>query len=296
MNKKANIESYIKKFSKDFDKKLIRLIPKNNFFSNKLYNAIVYVVSVGGKRLRPMFVTEISKILGVSKSKSFRAAAAIEFIHCYSLVHDDLPAMDDDDLRRGRQTCHKKFDEATAILVGDALQTLAFQILSDKKTELKSDIRITLVNELSKSSGLNGMVAGQMLDLVAENKKLSLDQIILLQSLKTGQLFRFSCIAGPILARSKYIDKFEKFSDYLGLAFQIKDDLLDVEGDVKQIGKKTRKDILRGKETFISLLGKENAKDKSIELISKAKKILDIFGKKSQRLNEITDYIISRDR
>ena len=296
MNNKNDIENYIKRFSSEFDRKLIELIPKNNFFSNKLYDAMVYVITVGGKRLRPMFVTEISRILGVSQSKSFRAAAAIEFIHCYSLVHDDLPAMDDDDLRRGRQTCHKKFDEATAILVGDALQTLAFQTLSEKKVNLESDIRCTLINELSKSSGLNGMVAGQMLDLVAENKKLSLEQIILLQNLKTGQLFRFSCIAGPILARSKYISEFEKFSDYLGLAFQIKDDLLDVEGDVNQMGKKTRKDQLRGKETFISLLGKENAKRKSKELISNAKEILAIFGNKSRRLIQITDYIISRDR
>ncbi len=296
MKPKVNIENYIKKFSVDFDRKLIKLIPKKNYFSNRLYDAVLYVVKVGGKRLRPLLLTEISKILGVNKSNSFRTAAAVELIHCYSLVHDDLPAMDNDDLRRGYPTCHKKFDDATAILVGDALQTLAFQVLSEKTTHHDSEVRCKLIYELSKSSGVNGMVGGQMLDLVAEDKKLNLNQIKLLQKLKTGELFSFSCIAGSVLAKKNSHEVFKKYATYLGLAFQIKDDLLDVEGDEKHTGKKTRKDSVRGKETFISLLGKEKAKQKSTELISNAKKILQPFGKKATKLIEITEYIISRNK
>ncbi len=296
MNNKDVIEDYVKQFSKEFDKKLINLIPKNNFFSKRLYEALVYVISVGGKRLRPLLLTEISKILGMNKSQSFRTAAAIELIHCYSLVHDDLPSMDNDDLRRGNLTCHKKFDEATAILVGDALQTLAFQILSDKKTHYDSNIRCNLIKELATCSGINGMVGGQMLDLVAETEKLDLEEIKLLQRLKTGELFKFSCVAGSILTKSDSKEIFKKYSQYLGLAFQIKDDLLDIEGDVKHMGKKTNKDISRGKETFITFLGKENAEKKSLQLIGKAKDLLKPFGKKAFRLTEITDYIISRNK
>ena len=161
MLNKVEIENYIKEFSNDFDERFLKLIPKNNYFSKRLYEAILYVINVGGKRLRPLLLVEISKILGLGKSKSLRTAIAIELIHCYSLVHDDLPAMDNDDLRRGHPTCHKKFDDATAILVGDALQTLAFQILSDKKTHSDPEVRCNLITELANSSGINGMVGGQ---------------------------------------------------------------------------------------------------------------------------------------
>ena len=215
-----------------------------------------YIIDVGGKRLRPIFLTEISNLLGVKKENSFRTAASVELIHCYSLVHDDLPSMDNDDLRRGHKTCHKKFDEATAILVGDALQSLAFEILANHKTHKDSKKRIMLINELSKSAGCEGMVGGQMLDLEAEKKKLNLKEIYNLQRLKTGELFRFSCVSPCILAgKNKKIKMFENFSSNLGLAFQIKDDLLDIEGNEKEIGKKTRKDSRKGKGTLISLLG-----------------------------------------
>ncbi len=296
MSNKSIIEDFIKEFSDDFDKKILKLIPKNNYFSNRLYDAILYVLKVGGKRLRPLLLTEISKILGINKKESFRTAVAIELIHCYSLVHDDLPAMDNDDLRRGHPTCHKKFDDATAILVGDALQTLAFQILSDRKTHSDPEIRCNLIKELANSSGINGMVGGQMLDLVAEKKSLNLEEIKLLQKLKTGELFKFSCIAASILKKNQSIKIFTKYSDYLGLAFQIKDDLLDIEGDEKQIGKKINKDTNRGKETFISTLGSADAKKKCLILIDKAKKLLQPFGNKASRLILITDYIISRNK
>ena len=256
-----------------------------------------YIIDVGGKRLRPIFLTEISNLLGVKKENSFRTAASVELIHCYSLVHDDLPSMDNDDLRRGHKTCHKKFDEATAILVGDALQSLAFEILANHKTHKDSKKRIMLINELSKSAGCEGMVGGQMLDLEAEKKKLNLKEIYNLQRLKTGELFRFSCISPCILAgENKKIKIFDKFSSYLGLAFQIKDDLLDVEGNEKEIGKKTQKDSSKGKETLISLMGKEKARKKSEELIANSLKILKKFGKDAENLINLTNFIISRNK
>jgi len=297
MREKSQIENLISNFSKKFDKKLINLIPKKKISSKHLYNAMKYIIDVGGKRLRPIFLTEISNLLGVKRENSFRAAASVELIHCYSLVHDDLPSMDNDDLRRGHPTCHKKFDEATAILVGDAFQSLAFEILANNKTHKDFKKRIMLISELSRSSGCQGMVGGQMLDLEAEKKKLNLKEIYNLQRLKTGELFRFSCISPCILAgKANKIKIFEEFSSNLGLAFQIKDDLLDIEGNEKEIGKKTQKDLVKGKETLISLLGKEKAKKKSEELIKKSLKILEKFGNKAKNLIDLTNFIISRKK
>ena len=297
MKSKNHIDNLISSFSKNFDKKLVDLIPKKKISSKHLYNAMKYIIDVGGKRLRPIFLTEISNLLGVKKENSFRTAASVELIHCYSLVHDDLPSMDNDDLRRGHKTCHKKFDEATAILVGDALQSLAFEILANHKTHKDSKKRIMLINELSKSAGCEGMVGGQMLDLEAEKKKLNLKEIYNLQRLKTGELFRFSCVSPCILAgKNKKIKMFENFSSNLGLAFQIKDDLLDIEGNEKEIGKKTRKDSRKGKETLISLLGKEKARKKSEELIADSLKILKKFGKDAENLIDLTNFIISRKK
>ena len=290
----SKIENFISKFAIEFDDFFLKLLPKKKY-SQKLHDAMKYSIKVGGKRLRPLFLIEISKIFNVKKIMAFRAAAAIELIHCYSLVHDDLPAMDDDDLRRGHMTCHKKYDDATAILVGDAFQSLAFEILSDKKTHPNAIVRCNLINELSKASGATGMVGGQMLDLDAEKKKLSLSEILMLQKLKTGELFRFSCVAGPILSEQKDLKHFEEFANNLGLAFQIKDDLLDVEGDEKQMGKKTKKDFSRGKETLISYLGKEDAKKKSEDLIKDSKEILKFYGKRANRVIDLTNFVISRN-
>ena len=290
----SSIEKFISKFAIEFDNFFLKLLPKKKY-SKKLHDAMKYSIKVGGKRLRPLFLIEISKIFNVKKIMAFRAAAAIELIHCYSLVHDDLPAMDDDDLRRGHMTCHKKYDDATAILVGDAFQSLAFEILSDKKTHPNAIVRCNLINELSKASGATGMVGGQMLDLDAEKKKLSLSEILMLQKLKTGELFRFSCVAGPILSEEKDLKHFEEFANNLGLAFQIKDDLLDIEGDEKQMGKKTKKDFSRGKETLISYLGKEDAKKKSEDLIKDSKEILKFYGKRANRVIDLTNFVISRN-
>ena len=290
----SRIEKFISKFAIEFDDFFLKLLPKKKY-SQKLHDAMKYSIKVGGKRLRPLFLIEISKIFNVKKTMALRAAAAIELIHCYSLVHDDLPAMDDDDLRRGHMTCHKKYDDATAILVGDAFQSLAFEILSDKRTHPNAIVRCNLINELSKASGATGMVGGQMLDLDAEKKKLSLSEILMLQKLKTGELFRFSCVAGPILSEEKDLKHFEEFANNLGLAFQIKDDLLDIEGDEKQMGKKTKKDFSRGKETLISYLGKEDAKKKSEDLINDSKQILKFYGKRANRIIDLTNFVISRN-
>ena len=297
MLEKNHTQNLLSSFSEKFDKELVELIPSARNSSKHLHKAMSYVIEAGGKRLRPIFLTEISKLFGVKCENALRAAASVEFIHCYSLVHDDLPAMDNDDLRRGNPTCHKMFDEATAVLVGDAFQTLAFQILADKKTHNDPNKRIMLINELAKSSGFEGMVGGQMLDLEAEKKKLNLKQIYNLQRLKTGELFRFSCVSTCILAgKKKEIKVFEEFSSNLGLAFQIKDDLLDVEGSEKELGKKTQKDSSLGKETLISLLGKENAKKKCEELIERSLNILKKFGKKAENLIDLTEFIISRSK
>ena len=273
-----NIEKLISVFSTDFEKTLISFLPKALFFSDKLDKAMYYVVKVGGKRLRPLILSEISSILGIKKENSDRVAAGIEFIHCYSLVHDDLPAMDDDDLRRGHPTCHIKFDEATAILVGDAFQSLAFEIISHKKTHENSEVRCNLVNELAKSSGAEGMVGGQMLDLEAEKKTLTLEKIFQLQRLKTGELFRFSCIAPCILAE-KYeeLEVFEDFSSKLGLAFQIKDDLLDYSNSSKT-GKQSFQDLKEGKVTYPFFFALKNSSQKE------KKQLISFLD--NQRLNE----------
>ncbi len=290
------IIDYTKAFSDDFSKKFLRITQKYNYSQSNLHDAINYTLKVGGKRLRPLFLIEISKLLKVKQSYALNVASSVELIHCYSLVHDDLPSMDDDDLRRGNLTCHKKFNEATAILVGDALQTLAFEILSGKNTHPSHEVRCNLINLLSKCSGLNGMVDGQMLDIEAENKKLTQNEVTQLQKLKTGRLFNFSCIASCILARSekKYFDIFQKFSDNIGLAFQIRDDILDIEGDQKKTGKRTKKDKKMGKETFIDLMGLKGSKNYAKNLVSECEDLISCFGARSDTLKKICSLIINR--
>ena len=263
---------------------------------SKVSESMLYTSTAESKMIRSALLLSASKKnTDLSESSAINLATSIELLHSYSLIHDDLPSMDNDDLRRGKPTVHIKWDEATAVLVGDALQAFAYQILSDKKTHPNANVRCNLINELSKASGATGMVGGQMLDLDAEKKKLSLSEILMLQKLKTGELFRFSCVAGPILSEQKDLKHFEEFANNLGLAFQIKDDLLDVEGDEKQVGKKTKKDLTRGKETLISYLGKEDAKKKSEDLINDSKQILKFYGKKANRIIDLTNFVISRN-
>ena len=275
---------------------LDRVLPKNGAPETRLFDAMRYSSLGGGKRLRPFLVIEGAKLFGVALENAARAGAAVELVHCYSLVHDDLPAMDDDELRRGRPTCHIKFDEATAILAGDALLTLAFEVLADKATHEDSAVRVALVASLAKASGAEGMVGGQMFDLAAESRQLSLAEIKRLQRMKTGALFAFSCEAGAILGKAPN-DARKSLLSYaqdLGLAFQIADDLLDAEGTEAEVGKKVGKDAALGKATFVSLLGIEKARNEAQTLAERAVSCLDIFGEKAEPLAELARFVVSR--
>ena len=240
-------------------------------------------------------VIQAAKLFDIPVERALQAASAIEIIHTYSLVHDDLPSMDNDDFRRGKPTIHIKWDEATAVLVGDALQAFAYQILSFEETHPKSEVRLNLIRTLSEASGLKGMVLGQSKDLEAEknNKSLELKDIINLQKLKTGALFNWSLKSANILAEKNH-DSLEKYANSIGLAFQIKDDLLDHEGTMEKTGKKVGKDNAAGKATLVSLLGVENAKKRCVELCEEACDSLDYFGTKSEILKTAARFTIER--
>src|SRR5476651_926304 len=242
-----------------------RLLPQGQSGEARVFEAMRYSSLGGGKRLRAFFVLAAATLFKVAPLSSTRTASAIEFVHAYSLIHDDLPAMDDDDLRRGKPACHKQFDEATAILAGDALQALAFEVLAHEDTHGDPAVRVALVSELAKAAGAHGMVGGQMLDLLAEKegaRPLSIGAITRLQRLKTGALISFSCTAGAILGKAPEPMRaaLSAYSHDLGLAFQIVDDLLDVEGSAAELGKTPGKDAAQGKATFVSILGLERAR------------------------------------
>lgn len=267
---------------------------------NRLDLAMCYGTLNGGKRLRPFLVLETAHLFGVGK-QALEAALAVELIHCYSLIHDDLPAMDNDDLRRGKPTVHKYYDEATAILAGDGLLTLAFETLANQ-TNLEPITQIKLIKALATASGRKGMVGGQMLDLAAEGRfsveNNDIDAIYHLQSLKTGALLHFSCLAGAILGEANAIETkaISDYGNYIGLAFQIADDILDYEGDAQIIGKAVGKDATAGKATLVQLLGIEAAKEKLKETVKKAQESLDIFGERAETLKNLAIYIATRDK
>lgn len=256
--------------------------------------AMRYAVQ-GGKRLRGFLVLEGARMLGVAEASAVSAAAAVEALHAYSLIHDDMPCMDDDDLRRGLPTVHKVWDEATAVLAGDALQTLAFELLTDPALG-SAEVRVALVAGLAKASGAEGMVLGQALDIAAETAAtpLTLDQITRLQAGKTGALIRFSAEAGALIAQADPAP-LHAYADALGLAFQIWDDVLDVEGDVAKTGKRLHKDAEAGKATFVSLLGLAGAKARAADLIAQAEAALAPYGAAAANLNAAARFVISRD-
>src|SRR5690242_4583177 len=251
----------------------------------RLIGAMRHAALDGGKRLRPFLVVESAALFGVNRHGALMAGAALELIHCYSLVHDDLPSMDNDDLRRGRPTVHKAYDEATAILAGDALLTLAFDILGRPEVHPSAEVRIDLVLELARASGLGGMVGGQMLDLAAEGRfeakrALSQDEIITLQAMKTGALLRFACRAGGILgdAEPALRTALDPYGAAVGQAFQFAEDLLDVEGDAATLGKAAGKDAAAGKWSLVSTLGIVGARAKLVALVAEAESVLAPFG------------------
>jgi len=259
-----------------------------------LAEPMAYAVA-GGKGLRGFLVLESAAMLGVPASAAQFPAAAVEAIHAYSLVHDDMPAMDDDDMRRGQPTVHVKWDEATAILVGDALQSLAFELVTAPETG-PAEVRAALARTLAGAAGARGMVLGQALDIAAETAAapLTLDQIIALQAGKTGALIRWSAAAGALLAGEDPAP-LTRYGRALGLAFQIADDVLDVEGDATTVGKAVGKDAEAGKATFVSLLGLEQAKSRAAELVEEAEDALEPYGNRAETLREAARFVIARD-
>jgi farnesyl diphosphate synthase len=278
------------------DALLDQLLPPDGFPARRVTEAMRYAALGQGKRLRPFLVVESAALFGVPRAQALRAGAALECVHCYSLVHDDLPAMDDDDLRRGKPTAHKAFDEATAILAGDALLTYAFEVLSDAATHPDPDVRLKLVSGLAKAAGLAGMVGGQMLDIEAETRVDStLSDIVLIQSLKTGALFGYACEAGAILG-SADAAPLRLYAERIGLAFQIADDILDVESTPEALGKATQKDSAKGKATFVDLLGMEEARRRAAALVDEAIAAIAVYGDKGGILTEAARFIVQRQK
>lgn len=264
----------------------------------RLIDALAYGLLGGGKRFRPFLTIATAAIFKVDPVYAMRTAAAIECIHCYSLVHDDLPAMDDDEMRRGRPTVHIAFDEATAILAGDALQTLAFEILADPRTHKDAEIRTQLIGWLARAAGARGMAGGQMLDLEAEKHEYGEGEIRRMQALKTGALIRVSCEAGAVLGGANDFQRtaLVAYGDAIGAAFQIKDDLMDYEGNAEEIGKATGKDANAGKATIIGLLGVDQARIELNALTNTALDSLSDFGRAAEPLRTAAQFNMSRTK
>ena len=264
--------------------------------ASRVVEAMRYGALAGGKRLRPFLTVESAKLFGVDEARALRAGTAIEMIHCYSLIHDDLPAMDDSDLRRGQPTVHIAFDEAVAVLAGDGLLTQAFGVLADPTTHDDPAVRSDLVAGLATAAGAPGMVGGQMIDISPERESLDLDGIKQLQGLKTGALITFSCEAGAILGRAEEAPRkaLVGYAQDLGLAFQIVDDLLDAEGTAEELGKPTGQDEAMGKATFVGQLGIEGARAEARRIVEQAHARLDLFGDKADLLRDAATFVLER--
>ena len=289
------IERKLSKVAKDTNNFL-----KNFFLKQKKSNLISpmrYGMFPGGKKIRSKIIIDIGKIFNLDYKKLIQVAAAVECIHAYSLIHDDLPCMDNDNLRRGKLSAHKKYGESTAILAGNSLLTIAFEILSDEKFKINLSTRIKLINSISKCSGHSGIAGGQYLDLNFEKKSISIKNIESMQIKKTGRLFSFCCMAPAIMANKlNNLKKMEKIGEKIGLLFQIVDDLIDLKGNSKKAGKKTKKDMKKGKATLIRALGYKNTvdyRDKlKLNIFNKIRK----FGKKGENLKGTINYIVNRSR
>jgi farnesyl diphosphate synthase len=278
------------------DAVLERLLAVPPGLESRVYEAMRYSVLSPGKRLRPLLVLASSQLFGVARRSALQVAAAIEMVHAYSLIHDDLPAMDNSDLRRGRPTSHKQFDEATAVLAGDGLLTMAFEVLADPDTHGDAAVRAELVGALAAAAGPAGMVGGQMIDLIAEKQLLDIGAITRLQRMKTGALIAFSCEAGPVLAKaaSELRLALRGYAHDLGLAFQIADDLLDVEGSSAETGKPVGADAAAGKATFVSILGIDRARAQAELLIDQAVAHLDLFEERAELLRQVARFVVNR--
>jgi farnesyl diphosphate synthase len=264
----------------------------------RLLAAMRHGVLNGGKRMRPALVLESARLFDGNQEAALQVAAALECVHCYSLVHDDLPAMDNDDLRRGQPTVHKAFDDATAILAGDSLLTYAFEILAATEVAIEPMVRAALILELARGAGLGGMAGGQALDLAAEREAPSEDGIVTLQAMKTGALIRFACEAGAIVAGAQNVDRMlmRRFGEIIGLAFQLRDDLLDMTGDSVVLGKAANKDQARGKGTLPALRGTAWTESRLRDLVVEAHELLSPFGGKADMLMKLATYVATRDK
>ncbi len=272
------------------------LLPPVEGIEGRLAEAMRYATLGGGKRMRAFLVMESAALFSVADTAAARVAASVEMLHAYSLVHDDLPAMDDDDLRRGKPSTHKAFDEATAILAGDALQTRAFELLADSDTHSDAQARCELVAALAAASGAKGMAGGQMIDMVTEGQVLSATAVTRLQALKTGRLIQYSVEAGAILGRASPRQRhlLAAYGRDLGAAFQIADDLLDVEGNAVEIGKTAGKDAAAGKATMVAVLGVEMARAHADMLAQQAADHLDDFGDRAANLRDLAAFVVAR--
>jgi farnesyl diphosphate synthase len=272
------------------------LLPMPEGAEARLTEAMRYSVLGGGKRLRGFLVMEVAKLFAVNQTCAARVAASVEMLHAYSLIHDDLPAMDDDDLRRGKPSCHKAFDEATAILAGDALQTRAFEVLADMDTHSDAEARCELVAALGLASGARGMAGGQMIDMVTAGQSLSGPEVTRLQALKTGRLIQYSAEAGAILGRAQPSHRhlIGAYGRDLGAAFQIADDILDAEGTDASLGKTAGKDAAQGKATMVAVLGLGRARMQAEMLAEQAGTYLDSFGEAAERLRALARFTVAR--
>lgn len=289
------MKEQLKKYTDIVDKQLDKYLDPKDNPQGIIYEAMRYSVFAGGKRLRPVLMLLTCEMCGGDINEVLPFACALEMIHTYSLIHDDLPAMDNDDLRRGKPTSHKQFGEATAILAGDALLNKAFEVVSQYSGN-NSDRAIKAINILAVSSGTEGMIGGQIVDMQSEGRDITLDELRYLHLNKTGAIIRSACKIGAVMsgADSVEIKAVDEFSENLGIAFQIQDDILDVTGTEAELGKPIGSDAEEGKNTYVSLLGLQKSKDMSEEYSKKAKQALDIFGEKANTLKELTDYLTDR--
>ena len=287
-------------YQKSVENALDSWLPKSSIQPKKLHKAMRYSVLGEGKRIRPVLVYATGEALGLNLQQLDGPACAVEIIHAYSLIHDDLPSMDDDDLRRGRPTCHMAYDEATAILAGDALQALAFHILAhDEKIIVNSNQRLSMINTLAIASGSRGMAGGQAIDLESVGKSLNIAELENMHIHKTGALIKASAELGALSAENIDSGLFSRISQYakcIGLAFQIKDDILDIEGDTETLGKPQGSDQALNKPTYPNLLGLEGAKQAANDLYDKAISCLDIFDEKAEMLKQLANYIVKREK
>lgn len=293
---KSNNQVIFNNYQNEINECLLSITADKPQLQKAVCEAMEYSLSAGGKRLRPMLVLEFCRICGGDYKKYVEIACCIELVHTFSLIHDDLPCMDNDDFRRGRPSCHKVYPESIALLAGDALNTLPFEIITNKALDgtISFETAVKLVNVLSSSIGVNGMIGGQVIDIEAENRKISLDELNVLQSLKTGALIKASCVMGCLLAgREDLIPYAEKYAENVGRAFQIVDDILDVEGSFEELGKPIGSDKESEKSTYVSILGLDESKRISKVLTDDALKVVENFDN-NDFLKDVTEYLLVR--